>query len=89
MSRPNPIRLFHITAISNLPAICKTGMLISKNGGAAAGINYQTIAHRSIQERRSVKAVPNPPGGNLHDFVPFYFAPRSPTLYAILLGRKK
>jgi ssDNA thymidine ADP-ribosyltransferase, DarT len=87
MPRQTPIRLFHITAISNLQAICASGMLVSKNGGAAAGVNYQNIAHSGIQARRSIKPVPNPPGGNLHDFVPFYFAPRSPMLFAIHGGK--
>lgn len=48
MAIPNPVRLFHITAIANLQAICAEGALVSKNGGAAAGVVYQNIAHTSI-----------------------------------------
>jgi ssDNA thymidine ADP-ribosyltransferase, DarT len=80
---PNPVRLFHITAIENLAAICQRGALVSKNAGATQGINYQNIAHAGAQNARAGKPVPNPPGGNIHDFVPFYFAPRSPMLSAI------
>ena len=87
MPAPQPTRLFHITAIANVPAILATGALVSKNGGAAAGINYQNIAHAGAQGARAVRAVPNPTGGLVHDFVPFYFAPRSPMLYAINGGR--
>lgn len=87
MPAPQPTRLFHITAIANLPAIFAAGALLSKNGGAAAGINYQNIAHAGAQGARAVRTVPNPPGGLVHDFVPFYFAPRSPMLYAINGGR--
>jgi hypothetical protein len=87
MPAPQPTRLFHITAIANLPAIIAAGALVSKNGGAAAGINYQNIAHAGAQGARAVRGVPNPPGGLVHDFVPFYFAPRSPMLYAINGGR--
>lgn len=87
MAIPNPVRLFHITAIANLPAICAAGALVSKNGGAAAGVAYQNIAHANIQGRRAAKAAPNPPGGTLHDYVPFYFAPRSPMLSAIHSGK--
>ena len=87
MTAPQPTRLFHITAIVNLPAIFAAGALLSKNGGAAAGINYQNIAHAGAQGARAVRAVPNPSGGLVHDFVPFYFAPRSPMLYAINGGR--
>ncbi len=83
MPIPSPVRLFHITAIANLPAICATGALVSKNGGAAVGVAYQNIAHTNIQVRRAAKTAPNPPGGTLHDYVPFYFAPRSPMLSAI------
>jgi hypothetical protein len=87
MTIPNPVRLFHITAIANLPAICVAGALVSKNGGAAAGVAYQNIAHTNIQGRRAAKSAPNPPGGTLHDYVPFYFAPRSPMLSAIHNGK--
>jgi ssDNA thymidine ADP-ribosyltransferase, DarT len=83
---PNPVRLFHITAIDNLSGIFEKGALLSKNDGALNGINYQNIAHTSVQSTRSVKLVPNPPGGNIHDYVPFYFAPRSPMLSAIHNG---
>lgn len=87
MPAPQPTRLFHITAIANLQAIFAAGALVSKNRGAAAGINYQNIAHAGAQGARAVRAVPNPPGGLVHDFVPFYFALRSPMLFAINGGR--
>lgn len=87
MAIPNPVRLFHITAIANLPAICAAGALLSKNAGALAGIGYQNIAHQGAQGARAGRAVPNPPGGLVHDYVPFYFAPRSPMLFAINGGQ--
>jgi hypothetical protein len=82
----SPIRLFHITAIDNLTAICQRGALVSKNAGASLGINYQNIAHAGIQTTRATKLVTNPPGGSVHDYVPFYFAPRSPMLFTINNG---
>lgn len=84
---PNPVRLFHITAIANLPAICAAGALLSKNAGAREGIAYQNIAYQGAQGARAVRAVPDPPGGSIHDYVPFYFAPRSPMLGAIEKSR--
>ena len=87
MPAPRPTRLFHITALANLTAICQADALISKNHGAAAGIAYQNIAHAGAQGARAVKAAPNPPGGVVHDYVPFYFAPRSPMLFAINGGQ--
>ena len=88
MPAPQPTRLFHITAMANLPAIFAAGALLSKSGGAAAGINYQNIAHAGAQGARAMRTVPNPPGRLVHDFVPFYFAPRSPMLYASTFCRK-
>jgi hypothetical protein len=87
MAVPNPVRLFHITAIPNLPGICAAGALFSKSSGNLLGIPYQNIAHAGAQGARSIRAVPNPPGGVVHDFVPFYFAPRSPMLSAIHAGK--
>jgi hypothetical protein len=86
MPVPNPVRLFHITAIPNLKGICTAGALLSKNSGAAAGIAYQNIAYQGAQGARAGRYVPDPPGGTVHDYVPFYFAPRSPMLGAIEKG---
>jgi ssDNA thymidine ADP-ribosyltransferase, DarT len=51
-----------------------------------ANVSHRPIAFMSIQERRARTTVPCGPGGNLHDYVPFYFAPRSPMLYTIHRG---
>jgi hypothetical protein len=87
MPVPNTIRLFHITAIANLPAILSARALVSKNTGNTVGIDYQSIAHSGAQGARAAKLLPDPPGGTVHDYVPFYFAPRSPMLMAIEGGR--
>lgn len=79
---PSPVRLFHITAIGNLPAIAAAGALACKN----AGRPYVNIAHQGTQGARSAKQVPHPHGATVHDFVPFYFAPRSPMLFTIDRG---
>lgn len=83
MPIPNPVRLFHITAIANLPNVFANGELLSKNSGAENGITYTNIAHHGAQSSRATRSAPNPPGGNIHDYVPFYFAPRSPMLRTI------
>lgn len=84
---PIPVRLFHITAIDNLAAIFEQGALLCKTRSQAAGIDYQNIAHAGAQSVRAGKAVIDPPGGCIHDYVPFYFAPRSPMLMAIHGGK--
>lgn len=86
-SMPIPVRLFHITAIENLAAIFEQGALLCKARSQVAGINYQNIAHAGAQGVRASKAVIDPPGGCIHDYVPFYFAPRSPMLMAIHGGK--
>jgi hypothetical protein len=86
-TRPLPTRIFHITAIDNLTGILAADAILSKNSGASEGIGYQNIAHRGAQGARASKAVPEPPGGVVHDYVPFYFAPRSPMLFAINGGK--
>lgn len=85
-SMPKPTRLFHMTAYDNLESILRSGSLLCKNDCSSNEINYANIAHTTIQSRRSEKEIPIPPHGVLHDYVPFYFAPRSPMLYAIING---
>ena len=41
------------------------------------------VANQDIQGRRSNTKIPLGPLGNLHDYVPFYFAARSPMLYSV------
>lgn len=81
-----PTPIFHITAIDNLASIAQAGALLSKNLVLAQGIGIADIAYGQIQGRRSVTNVPIAPGGTLHDYVPFYFAPRSPMLMTINSG---
>lgn len=83
---PNPVRVFHITAISNLESIVRDGGLLAKNAVAKQGKPYQNIAYQSIQATRASKVVSVAPGGFVHDYVPFYFAPRSPMLFTLKNG---
>lgn len=78
--------IFHITDIGNLPAILKCGHLLSCNTLKNSGIKYMDIANNDIQSKRATKTVPINPGGRLHDYVPFYFAPRSPMLRSNHIG---
>jgi uncharacterized protein Usg len=50
------------------------------------GIAYGNIAYQGAQGRRAMKRVELPPAGVIHDYVPFYFAPRSPMLFTINNG---
>jgi len=83
---PIPTPIYHITCVDNLASILTAGGLYAKNQHQHAGISYTNIAHQSIQDRRFQTQVTCEPRGNLHDYVPFYFAPRSPMLYTIHQG---
>lgn len=86
MPVPKPTPLFHITAIDNLAGLAASGSMLAKNQLVARGIVTANIAYASVQGHRAIKIVPIPPGGSLHDYVPFHFAPRSPMLSTINQG---
>lgn len=85
-SMPNNIAIYHITHMKNLSGIIQHGAIIAQKLIRQSKIAYCNIAYNSIQDRRSVTPVPCGPKGYLHDYVPFYFAPRSPMLYTISKG---
>lgn len=81
-----PLPIYHITPIDNLESIISEGGLLAYNVMLETGTNYTNIAYENIQDRRARIRVPCGAGGVLHDYVPFYFAPRSPMLYTISQG---
>ncbi len=84
---PLPTPIYHITHIDNLAPIIQAGGLRGVGRLREQGAGYQSIAYPHIQDRRGGVRVPCGPGGTLHDYVPFYFAPRSPMLYTINRGK--
>jgi hypothetical protein len=78
--------IYHITPIKNLPGILAEGGLWCDAEAERRGLAHQVAGHAHIKERRKIKQVLLGPGGVLSDYVPFYFAPRSPMLYAIHTG---
>jgi hypothetical protein len=83
---PTPLRVFHITPICNLAKIAKLRKLYSNARLQKKKIEYGNIAYQGAQGKRATKLVARPPGGVIHDYVPFYFAPRSPMLFTINRG---
>ncbi len=81
-----PTFIYHFTHLENLASILEAGELNSPNILRQSGIPYVNIAYSNVQRRRARKSVPCGPGGVIHDYVPFYFATRSPMLYAISRG---
>ncbi|MCL5961180.1 MAG: DUF4433 domain-containing protein [Chloroflexi bacterium] len=72
-----------MTQIDNLRSIIGLNGLLCDGNLTNRGLTFTDIAHAHIKARRSQKAVPIGAGGTLCDYVPFYFAPRSPMLFAI------
>jgi hypothetical protein len=78
--------IYHITHLKNLKPILESGCLLCDSEIRARNIETQGIAYEEIKKRRSRRPVPTCKQGFLSDYVPFYFAPRSPMLYAIHRG---
>ncbi|MFQ3611442.1 MAG: DUF4433 domain-containing protein [Fimbriimonadales bacterium] len=76
------IPIYHITHKDNLANILKQGYLYCDHE-AQKYLRRQT-AYSHLKARRAMTYVPQ--GGTLDQYVPFYFAPRSPMLYAIYTG---
>lgn len=70
----------------NVQHILNVGICCATHGQADP--NYIDIGHRQLIIDRTEKEVPLSPGGNLGEYVPFYFSGHSPMLYMILYGRQ-
>lgn len=86
MSRPNPTRLYHFTHIDHLASVAVKGLL-SATHAAESGLITTEIGQPGIKDQRRVRIVPCGVGGVVSDYAPFYYAARSPMLYAIRGGR--
>jgi len=78
--------IYHITHIDNLSGIIEAGGLWCDAECSTRAIQPVEIAYADLKGRRSRTQVPTL-GGVLADYVPFYFANRSPMLGAIHTGR--
>lgn len=82
MSEPLPW-VYHFTHVTNLPSVIEHGLL---SDTLASNLLETEIGNRTIKAQRARRAVPIPPGGVVADYVPFYYATRSPMMYAIHRG---
>lgn len=81
--RPEVTDIFHISHVINLERIIQCGGLYCDRLRIERQLATEGIAHEHIKERRARRRVPTCQHGTLADYVPFYFAPRSPMLYSI------
>lgn len=76
--------IYHITHVKNLQrVIAEGGLHCDRHAQKVKSVN---IGHMHIKERRLNRVVPVGPGGTVGDYVPLYFAPLSPMLFAISRG---
>jgi hypothetical protein len=85
MPRPVPTLVFHITRFEHLASMVTHGLLSDRRAQERGMVQFE-IGNVDIKVRRARRDVPIAPGGMVADYVPFYFAPRSPMLYAIDRG---
>jgi len=77
-------KIFRITHIDNLQLIIDNGLVCPNSQNA--NVNFRHIGYQQLIAQRGSTEVPVDPRGVLNDYVPFYFAPKSPMLYSINLG---
>lgn len=85
MAAPNPIRLYHFTRVEHLASIARDGLCCDAEAHHAGRLTVE-IGNVGIKDRRTHRQVPAGPGGVVADYAPFYYAARSPMLYAIKCG---
>ncbi len=77
--------IYHFTHRSNLESILRAGGLHCDSTMAAQG-QHANVGNLDIKARRARRAVPVAVQGVVADYVPFYYATRSPMLYSIYRG---
>lgn len=87
MPVPNPTPIYRLLHVENLPLCLKWEALLAPAHAPNDGMAYKTIHNVDIQNKRTNTRIPCGPDGVIHDYVPFYFGPRSPMLYQLHTGR--
>jgi hypothetical protein len=75
--------VYHFTSAHNLASVLEHGLLCT-NVKKSKGITHIDVANAGIQGRRSRMLVPGAGGKCVHDYVPFYFAQKTPMQLAVL-----
>lgn len=83
---PAQPKIFHITHVSNLPAIAACSELRSDRRVQQLGGPIAAVGMSKIKQRRLSLPVSCHPGTTVGEFVPFYFGPRSIMLFLLHRG---
>lgn len=86
LEQPIPTPIYRLMHVENLGACLERGQMFAPNHTPAGGPPYRTIHREDIHAARSVRDVPKGPRGTIHDYVSFYFGPRSVMLYQLHTG---
>jgi hypothetical protein len=73
--------IYRITHFKNLPFILENGLHCHSSN--IQDPNFVPIGYPTLISQRDQRVIPLQPGGNLADYIPFYFSVRSPMLYVI------
>jgi hypothetical protein len=87
MPAPVPTLIFRIVHIDNLDVLLHRQALHAPHQTPQDGLTYRTIHDTEVQAKRHLHPIAVGPGGTVHDYVPFYFGPRSPMLLRLHTGR--
>jgi hypothetical protein len=74
--------VYHFTHVANLPAVLTEGALLADAQVPRSRLTAD-VGDPGVKNARRRRPVPVHPGGVVADYVPLYFAPRSPMLYRI------
>lgn len=79
--------IYHFTSIENLPSVLADGKLSCDSNVGKRGVLKVEAGDRGIKDWRRRVTVPVHPYGCPADYVPFYYAPRSPMMLKIKSGQ--
>ena len=86
MPVPHPTPICRLVHIDNLSVMLQRGGIWAPNHEPQDELVYRPIHNVAVQERRRITPIPCGPGGNVHDYVPFYFGYLSPMLLNLKTG---
>ncbi len=87
MPIPRPTPIYRLLHIDNLAVILDCGGMHAPNHPPEGASDYRAIHNVDIQKIRRQRPIACGPGGTVHDYVAFYFGPRSPMLLQLHTGR--
>lgn len=81
---PKNAWIFRITHVDNLPWVFENGLHCRSASGSDP--SFLEIGNQELIAKRKTRSISCDPGGDLADYIPFYFTPWSPMHYNIVTG---